>query len=239
MAPGTPVTTLLNRERQGRFFAEQRERPLHRRALRRSRLVTLMKLLLPAMAIALVVMIVAWPQIYRHFNGFSIGFADVQVKDRQVRMIKPRYQGADAQGRPFIITAASATPDTDNSKLVHLVHPKGDMQFDNGTWGLLSSERGRYDEETKMLHLAGNVSVYSNRGYEFHGESAEVDVNAGTVASNEPVHGQGPLGLIASHTFFAYNKGNRLDFNDGVTVTLFPHGRPASSQAANATGSRG
>ncbi len=212
-------------ERQGRFVASRHDQPLNQRALKRSRFVTLMKLLLPATALLLVVLLVAWPQIYRHFNGFSIGFADVQVKDQQLRMVQPRYQGADAQGRPYIVTATTATQDPANQKLIHLVQPKGDMQFDNGTWGFLSADRGLYNEDTKMLHLVGHVSIYSNRGYEFHGLVADIDINAGTAVSNQPVHGQGPMGLIASKTFNAYDKGNRMDFNDGVVVTLFPHSR--------------
>ena len=206
---------------RGTWIGTRPDRAFDTRQLQRSRFVGLMKYLLPLASLLIIGLVVAWPQIYRHYEGFNLTFSTVELTDQRLRMINPRYQGVDGKGQPFIVTADSATQDPKDRKLVDLEHVKADMRLDNGVWGLLSANSGIYNQTSKLLHLEGNVSLYSDRGYEFHGQVADIDMNAGTVASNQPVHGQGPLGTVRSDRFETRDKGNRIIFIDHVKVRLF------------------
>lgn len=209
----------------GTWIGAHSERPFDQRQLRRSRFVGLMKYLLPITALLLVALVVAWPKLYRHYEGFNLTFTNMELADQRLRMLNPRYQGVDSKGRPYIVTADTATQAPDNARLIHLDKVKSDMQIGDGTWGLLSADTGLYNEDSKLLHLEGNVNVYSNRGYEFHGITAEVDMDAGSVVSNQPVYGQGPLGTVKSARFKSTDKGNRIFFIQDVKVRLFPRSK--------------
>ena len=195
------------------------------RNARRSRFVGLLKLVLPLIALCLVALVIAWPQIYSRYQGFGLSFADVQIDDNQLRMLNARYQGVDERNRPYVVTADSATQDPKDHKLVSLDKLNADMTLEDGGWVSLSAKSGIYHETRKFLHLTDDINVYTDRGYEFHGAVADVDFNAGTVQSDQPVQGHGPSGSINSNRMLISDKGNRLLFSNGVKVTLYPNGR--------------
>jgi len=208
-----------------RWLGERSGSQLDLRQTRRSRFVGLLKLVLPLIALCLVALVIAWPQIYSRYRGFGLSFTDVQLADNQLRMLNARYQGVDERKRPYVVTADTATQDASDHKLVTLDRLSADMTLEDGGWVSLTARSGIFHETSKFLHLTDDINVYTDRGYELHGVVADVDFNAGTVQSDQPVEGHGPNGSIKGNRMLISDKGNRLQFFDGVKVTLFPNNR--------------
>jgi hypothetical protein len=100
-----------------------------------------------------------------------------------------------------------------------------DLSTSGGGWLDLNANTGLYQQDTKTLMLYGDINIFTDRGYEFHGTSADVNVNAGTVASDDKVWGQGPFGLLRANGLRVYDKGERIVFINGVHTTLFTRAR--------------
>jgi lipopolysaccharide export system protein LptC len=204
------------------WIGESPHRAVDLRRTRRSRFVGFMKLSLPLAALVLVGLIVAWPQLYARYDGLGLSFAKIEVNSQEIRMASPRYQGIDASGRPYLVTADTAIQVGANHEIVKLEHIHADMALEGGGWATLTANNGVYHEDTKMLWLNGDVSVYSDNGYEFHGPTATCDMNSGEVTSDDPVRGQGPTGLLNANAFWLADKGNHMRFTKGVRMTLYP-----------------
>lgn len=191
-------------------------------ASRRSRFVNLMKVALPVLALVLVIAVLAWPQLRRTTDEFRLSFSSVETDGGALTMAKARYHGVDEKGQPYVVTADSATQDLQDRSLITLEQLTADIITTKGEWFTLSSDTGVYREDVKQLHLSGNISIFTDMGYEFHGETADIDLGAGTVVSDDPVWGQGPFGLLQAHGLRAYDGGDRIRFINGVHTTLFP-----------------
>ena len=190
---------------------------------RYSRFVGFMKLALPVSAAVLIGLVVAWPDTDPVRSGLGLTFADVDVgKDGEVGMTRVRYVGVDKQNQPFVITAGRVLPNSKNAQHLALQELQADMTLDGGRWITLIAERGLYDRERETLQLEGPVDIYSDDGLELHTRSAFVNFATGLARGQNPVQGQGPFGLLNAKGFELFDRGQRIVFSGGVTLTVRP-----------------
>jgi lipopolysaccharide export system protein LptC len=199
---------------------------------RSNRLVGMMKLLLPATAVALIGLIVAWPQLKTE-GRFPLGPARINPNDAEVvRMVNARFHGTDEHGSPYAVTAVSATQPTGAPNVIQMEEPKADMTMQDGTWVALTAAAGVFHRDRHQVMLSGGVNVFHDQGYEFRSASAEVDLKGGTAVGNERVEGQGPFGQIQSEGFRILDRGHRLIFTGKARMTMLPGaGSPLTAQA--------
>src|ERR1700736_5802309 len=70
-----------------------------------SRFVSWMKLVLPAVAIGLLLLVVAWPRIQAGLDRLKLTFARLDLSEaRDLRMVNARFSGLDKRHRPFVLT---------------------------------------------------------------------------------------------------------------------------------------
>jgi len=188
----------------------------------RRRFVRFMKFVLPMLAVALVAVIAAWPQWMRRDKGFQLTFSNVAVDDMALVMNNPRYRGMDGKGQPYVVTGERATQNPDNTKLVTIDKVAADITLEGGAWYSLSAQTGYYDGDARLMQLHGDINVYSDRGYEFHAVSAEIDLNTSVLSSDEKVWGQTSLGTIRANGMRVYDKGRTIVFINGVKTRLNP-----------------
>ena len=204
------------------WIGDGSRRALNNRKLKRNRFVGFMKLALPLAALVLIALIIAWPQLYQKYENINLSWASVEIIDRQLRMANPRYQGIDNRGQPYLVTADSAVQDSKDQKIVTLDNIHADTKAEDGSWATLTAKSGIYTEIDKLLLLAGDVSVYSDRGYEFHSPTAICDLDTGEVTSDDPVNGQGPTGTLRANSFWLADKGSHMRFVGSVKMRLYP-----------------
>ncbi|MBT3627940.1 MAG: LPS export ABC transporter periplasmic protein LptC, partial [Rhodospirillaceae bacterium] len=114
-----------------------------------------------------------------------------------------------------------------NSPLVALEDISADVFIDDGSgqWFALTAREGLYERDARFLDLAGDVSIFSDQGHEFHTERAHVDLGARTAEGDAPVQGQSPLGLLEAGNFHVDDDKEIMLFGGGVKMTIFPGGR--------------
>jgi len=196
-----------------------------RRQVRRyTRLVSVLKYLLPIVAAGLVLLLALWSQIRIDEGRFRIGMTEVSsIEVDKLTMSNPRFEGIDDRNRPFTVTADQASQVKEDTDTVELTRPQADMTMEDGTWLALSADKGRYLRGSKQLSLEGSVSLFQDRGYELHAEAVNIDFNAGTAESSQPVFGQGPAGELAGDGLRLSDKGAVIELTGAAHLVFYPN----------------
>ena len=195
---------------------------------RYSMFVGLMKVVLPAMAAALILLVIAWPQLTKDRSRFTLGVANLgQDQIETLSMLNARYDGIDDKNRPFTLSADVATQSPRNDQIVDLELPKADMTMTDGAWLALTARAGRYNRESEQLDLAGNVSLFHDKGFELRTEYARIDLKRGIATGDQPVEGQGGAGTINAEGFRVSDRGQRILFTGRSHLVLRPQAQEA------------
>lgn len=188
-----------------------------------SRMVFLMKVLLPSIAVALVGLVIAWPELISDDGRFRLNAVRIDQRDAEtLRMVNPRYVGTDDRNQPFAVTADAATQSSGDANLVMLDRPKADIALEDGTWVALTASDGLYHRDRQSIDLRGAVNIFHDSGYEFRSESALIDLKAGTAAGRESIAGQGPMGDIEAEGFQILDRGARILFTGKARLVMYP-----------------
>jgi lipopolysaccharide export system protein LptC len=182
---------------------------------RRSRLIRTLRIALPA-AIGLILAGLAGAIA---FNALTSDPTQPRETSGPIRLVNPRFVGRDEKGRPFVITAVSATRDPNDYQRVMLDHPA--LVVDqNGPDGLrLVANAGVYHEGTFKLNLSGGVRLVSSKAA-FDTATTLFDTKTGEVVGSGPIQGSGSLGEINAKSYAVYGKGERMIFKGGVHTRL-------------------
>ena len=193
---------------------------------RYSLFVNSMKVFLPALAAALIILVVAWPQLVPDENSFQIEIIkNAAEQAKNLAMINAKYDGVDEEGRPFTVTADMATQLSDQRTQIELQLPKADMTLNDGTWLALNAKVGNYDRDAELLDLRGDVSLFHDRGFEMTTESAQVNLAEGTAQGDQTVEGHGPVGILRAEGFQVLDRGSRIIFTGQSQMIFFPEAR--------------
>jgi lipopolysaccharide export system protein LptC len=195
---------------------------LSARSARYGRRVRAIKTALPLIALALVALVVIWPRFVNTESSFMLSVEEITNFENILKIKSPRIAATDAKGRPVLITAGGASQDGPDSPRVMLERLQADLTLDQGHWVSLQAASGVLNWSQDMLDLAGNVSIFSDIGYEFHAASARWDLDSGLVLSSEPVRGHGPFGRFEAGAFTADIERGWVRFKQGVTLRIFP-----------------
>ncbi len=219
--PAAPVPTgLSGRGDLAASLAQSQRRP---QSHLYSRFVSMMKLILPLIALVVVALVIAWPHLDTADLRFRIGFAAMQLSDaKDPTMINPRYVGTDKNNQPFSLTADLARNLSGPGTRVELEMPKADITTEDGAWLVLTAETGIFARDDKKLNLAGKVNLFHDDGYEFRTERAAIDLATGSASGDDPVEGQGAFGHLTANGFHLIDKGRTIHFKGQSKVTLYP-----------------
>ncbi len=196
---------------------------------RYSAFVGVMRYALPLVAVILLGLVVVWPLMSGREEGFRVTYSSRVQQDGSLRMLNARYVGTDSQSQPYTITADEAIPSSADGAVITLKNLKADMFGSGNSWSAIMAQEGLYNRVPGTLDLAGNVTVHSDQGHELHTESAHIEINAGTAEGDQPVSGQGPMGLIDGTGFRITERGANIVVLGPVKVTAFPK-RPDAAE---------
>ena len=193
---------------------------------RYSLFVGLMKVVLPAMAAALILLVVAWPQFSGEDENFRLGISNLGLDQLEnLSMLNARFDGIDEKEQPYTITADMATQSRQAENLIELELPKADITLQDGTWLALTARAGEYDREAGRLDLEGAVSLFHDQGFELQTSAARISLAEGIAEGDEPVQGFGAAGAIESEGFRVLDRGRRIIFTGRSQLTLVPGAR--------------
>jgi lipopolysaccharide export system protein LptC len=206
-----------------RMLEPSRARPMpsHRQMARRRLTLALARRALPLAACLLLAAIVLWPEINRTEDRVRVQInLAAQVSPEAMRISEPRFRGLDEQGRPYNVTAATATQAGESTDVVDLEQPKADLLLGNGAWVMLESRTGRFDRGAHRLDLAGDVTLWHDNGTTMQTERATILTQEGSASGDAPVAAQGGFGTLTSEGFRLTDRGQVVIFTGRAHAVL-------------------
>ncbi|HSA80060.1 MAG TPA: LPS export ABC transporter periplasmic protein LptC [Geminicoccaceae bacterium] len=194
---------------------------------RSSRLVELLRYLLPALALSLIALVVLWPQLIGGAGGLIAPiFANAEIAGTDVMLMhNPRYLGQTRDAEPYQLTAASAYVDPKRPDRIHLESLAAELATANQRDLNLVALRGMFNRAADKLDLDGDIALTTSDGYRFETQSARIDLQSGRVIGKQPIQGSGPTGTLSADRFEIRDSGEVLRFEGRVKVTLPPRQR--------------
>ncbi len=185
--------------------------------------VAVMKVILPALAAALLLLLVVWPQLDPGKDPLGLGLSGLSIeRPNDLSMLNARFSGYDKQNQPFVITADVANQAPEDENLITLELPKADLTLENGAWLALTASEGLYDRGAETLDLSGQVSFFHDQGFELHTETALIDLETGMASGTDPVTGHGYFGDVEAEGFQLFDRGERILFTGRSRVLIQP-----------------
>jgi lipopolysaccharide export system protein LptC len=188
---------------------------------RYSRRVALLKRILPAIGLALLLLITIWPRLAPLWEHLRLGFPAIDLRDaRELRMLNPRYLGTDRLNRPFTVTAAVAHQVPDRQDLMSLEAPRADMKTHGGADVVVTAATGVYQSQAQLLDAFGEVTLVHQNGTRFVTDTARLDVAHNAAQGDDPIEGHGPSGDVKAQGFRLFDKGDTIIFTGRSDMLL-------------------
>lgn len=184
---------------------------------RRSRVVRVLRIVVPGLIVAILLGLALTVVI----NTMKPAAEQAQENNQPIRLLNPHFQGRDDRGRSFIITALSATRDPNEYSRVYLDHPALVMDDQGPDPTRIVAQHGVFHENTGQLEVSGGVRMASSKET-FQTESSQFDTKTGDLVGSGPVQGSGALGEISAKSYAVTDKGDRMVFNGDVHTRIYP-----------------
>lgn len=161
------------------------------------RLIATLRIVLPVAVGVLVAFLAFAPLTVGRDISFVLSKDRVDVAKERMRVTAAVYRGADAQGRPFELDAASAVQQTSRDPVVRLTTLNAKIQQTDGP-AAIRAGRGRYDMNTENIAIDGPVRFDAADGYHVLTRDVLLDMKDRTLESRGPVDGTMPLGRFSA-----------------------------------------
>ena len=184
------------------------------------RVMGLLKLALPAAAIAVLLTIVIWPLTKVQEFSFLLAKDKVAMATERLRLDKAVYRGETARGEAFVISAGSAVQRSSAQPVVELSDMKARLAMADGP-AIVIAPSGRYFLDSDKLQISGPVTLDSAAGYSLDSATVDIDLNSRKVSTTEPVTGKLPIGTFRAGNFNADIQGRKLVMAGGVHLRIY------------------
>ena len=186
-----------------------------------SRVVALLKRLLPIIGAALLLLVAAWPRFVPLFETVRLTISGIDLREaRELNMLNPRYAGTDRLNRPYVITAAVGHQLPNRSDLMSLEKPRAEMIVHSGATAVLTAATAMYQSQPQLLDLFGDVTLTHQNGSRFVTQQAHANLANDTAEGNVPIEGHGPSGDIWGQGFRILDKGDTIIFTGDSRAIL-------------------
>jgi lipopolysaccharide export system protein LptC len=221
-------------ERNIRFDPTKERGPVYYdNAARHSRHVRLLRIVLPTVAVLSVIGFFAVMSWDADDAGLpALNLSGINFEDREITMDKPHISGFDGTKRAYEIHAAKATQALGNTKVVTLETIEARFALGDNVHANLDAGSGIYDSDTQKLKLMGGIQLDTSNGYKAELEEADVDVEAGNVASDTGVMIEGKEGKITADSIEVLERGKHVFFRGNVKVVYHPAETPEKKEEA-------
>ena len=188
---------------------------------RRARIIRLVKILLPAVAAALIGLLAIMPSLKDRANEFKIDITKPKLSElEKLHMENTVFHVTDKDNRVNEFTAESIDETETKSHLVKLTNPKAFMPSSDTDWLTVDAPTGYYNQEAKLLSLNENVVMKYSEGMTATTKEMFFDANISKAYSIEPVTAEGYFGDLSSNGFEYYKNKGIITFTKKTDIII-------------------
>ena len=183
------------------------------------RLVKWTKMLLPAAAGVLIVILALAPLDKKGDVSFILDKKKVQSAPERMRVEQARYTGTDDKGQQFTMTAGRAVQRSSNTPLVDINGMFARLNQQQGPV-LIAANQGRYNIDTQQVAIIGPVRVAGADGFRLLTNDVTVDLKQRQLASHGPARGAMRLGQFQANRVRADLGEHTVVLDGGVRLKI-------------------
>lgn len=181
-----------------------------------SRGVRRLRVLLPALMLAVIVAVAAWIAV----RGVLADLRTEKASKGGLHMTNPRFTGRDESGRQYVLEAREAVREARDLDKVTVQAPGVTLDYGGARPSLVHAQTGLFSQKAGRLQLNGGVVMDDGKGAHLESPAAVVDTRTGDVAGQGGVVGTSPLGRFQAGAYLVKGKGAEVVFSGGVRAHL-------------------
>ena len=216
-----PHQARADRPARGGRHGENRTLADFERAKRHSQRVALLKVGLPAFA-ALTMVVILGTLFFAGSKLPSVDIGSTKIEDGKLVMDNPHLNGTDSNQRPYDLSADRAIQDADQPTRIMLEKIKARLPMTDTSFASVTAGTGIYDADGKTLRLGDAVSVDTEDGMSIRMEDAAIDIESGTMSTQNPVSVDTGRAFVSAETLLVEDKGDKIVFENRVRMTIRP-----------------
>ncbi len=201
-------------------------------AARHSRMVRILRIAVPAavvLAMASVVMVSVFNPFRILLPNIPVDMSNLVVSGTKITMESPHMAGFSTDQRPYEVWAKAAIQDLTDPDHMELKTPRAKVMMEDKSTVTMDARTGYYDSKQQLLDLRKDIFLQSSTGYEARMTQASIDINKGTVTSDEHVDVKLLNGTLTADRLRIFNSGEVVRFEGNVVMNLDKLGDDATS----------
>jgi lipopolysaccharide export system protein LptC len=200
-------------------------------AARHSRMVRVLRVAVPAAVVLALASIVAisifnnpfWIPVLK----LPVDISKLVVSGTKVTMESPHLAGFSTDQRPYELWAKAAIQDLTDPDHVELKTLRAKVMMEDKSTVTMDARTGFFDSKQQLLDLRKDIFLQSSTGYQATLSQAYVDINKGTVTSDEHVDVKLLNGTLTADRLRIINSGEIVRFEGNVVMNLIMESPPA------------
>jgi lipopolysaccharide export system protein LptC len=199
-------------------------------AARHSRMVRILRVAVPAavvLAMAGVVAVSVFNPFRMLLPKLPVDIGNLVVSGTKITMESPHLAGFSTDQRPYELWAKAAVQDLTSPDHVELQTLRAKVMMEDKSTVTMDAHTGFFDSKQQLLDLRKDIFLQSSTGYEAKLSQAYVDINKGSVTSDEHVDVKLLNGTLTADKLRIVNSGEVVRFEGNVVMNLIMESPPA------------
>jgi lipopolysaccharide export system protein LptC len=181
-----------------------------------------LKIVLPLLAVAGAGMFWATARFIPSDLASIAESAGIDVTSQSVVMNRPRISGFEGTRRAYEVQAERAVQSLSDPKVVTFQQIDASIGLDGAGTATLDAATGIYDGNRNTLRLTDGLAIATTTGYSASASEADIDLGKGSMVSTSPIEIKTEQGSIRANALAVSERGKRVTFTNGVSVTYLP-----------------
>jgi len=202
-------------------------------AERHSRMVRILRIAVPA-AVVLSLLAIIGVSVFNPFRmllpKLPVDMGNLVVSGTKITMESPHLAGFSTDQRPYELQAKAAIQDLTDPDHLELQTLRAKVLMEDRSTVTIDARTGFFDSKQQLLDLRKDIFLQSSTGYEAKLSQAWVDINKGTVTSDEHVDVKLLNGTLTADKLRIYNSGEVVRFEGNVVMNLIMDNLPAQAE---------
>jgi lipopolysaccharide export system protein LptC len=199
-------------------------------AARHSRMVRVLRIAVPA-AVVVAMTAIVFVSVYNPFRmllpKLPVDIGNLVVSGTKITMESPHLAGFSTDQRPYEVWAKAAIQDLTDPDHMELKTLRAKVMMEDKSTVTMDARTGYYDSKQQLLDLRKDIFLQSSTGYEARMSQAYVDINKGTVTSDEHVDVKLLNGTLTADKLRIINSGEIVRFEGNIVMNLVMETPPA------------
>jgi lipopolysaccharide export system protein LptC len=193
----------------------------YRLATRHSGRVRTLKIALPIAAL-LIGAVFAIVSIVRTYLPSDLQVESASIEGGKIVMRNPAIAGRNNDGISYSMKAERALQDMKQPDVIELQNIIAKMPVNEKTTAEVIATTGIYDRGRNLLDMVAPFTINLSTGLDAAFRSAHLDINSGTMSTDEPVSIRARAASIVAQSLRMTDKGRVVVFEGKVVVDLDP-----------------